>query len=263
MKIAALPMYDFPELRWATDAVWAAIAARVPGAPAALERSREIDDVWTDPDLLLAQTCGYPLMTSLAGRVRLLATPRYRAEGCDGPNYRSAVIVRAGDPAATLADLRGRRCAVNGTGSNSGMNVLRAAIAPLATNGRFFDQVAITGSHEASIEAVAQNIADIAAIDCITWAQLQRLRPDSVAGLRVLDWTEASPGLPLITSEHTSAHALSRLANALLDLNADQTLAPALAALLIDGFEILPLQAYAAILDLEHRASRLGYKVLQ
>jgi ABC-type phosphate/phosphonate transport system substrate-binding protein len=110
---------------------------------------------------------------------------------------------------------------------------------------------------------VAQNIADIAAIDCITWAQLQRLRPDSVAGLRVLDWTEASPGLPLITSEHTSAHALSRLANALLDLNADQTLAPALAALLIDGFEILPLQAYAAILDLEHRASRLGYKVLQ
>ena len=33
--------------------------------------------VWRSPRLLLAQTCGYPLMTLLRGQVRLIGKPRY------------------------------------------------------------------------------------------------------------------------------------------------------------------------------------------
>jgi ABC-type phosphate/phosphonate transport system substrate-binding protein len=256
-------MYDFPELRWATDALWAAIAARVPGAPARLARGRALMDVWTDPALLLAQTCGYPLVTSLAGKVRLVAVPRYRAAGCAGILYRSAVIVRADEPAACLADLRGRRCAVNGAESNSGMNVLRAAIAPLAERARFFGSVIMTGAHDASVGAVARGDADVAAIDCVTWAQLQRLRPGAVAGLRVLAWTAATSGLPLITSVRTDSATRDRLVRALDDVVADVTLAPVRDTLLIDGFATVPLGAYDAVLDLEKRAFELGYGALK
>jgi ABC-type phosphate/phosphonate transport system substrate-binding protein len=263
MSVAALPMYDFPELHWATDALWVAIAARVKRAPAPLARGRALMDIWTDPDLLLAQTCGYPLVTSLSGKVRLLAVPRYRAEGCAGVMYRSAVIVRADAAAARLADLRGRRCAVNGADSNSGMNVLRAAVAPLAVDGRFFGDVLSTGAHAASVDAVARGDADVAAIDCVTWAQLQRLRPAAVAGLRVLAWTAASPGLPLITSVRTSPETRDKLAQALDDVAADAALAPVLDALLIDGFEQLPLRAYDSVLDLERLACRFGYNILR
>ena len=218
-------MYDLPELRPATDALWAAIAARLldrgVAAPDVLSRDTDLPAMWTDRLLLLGQTCGYPLMTSLAGKVALINTPAYLAEGCDGAFYRSAVVVRETDSAASLADLRGRRCAINDAVSNSGMNVLRAAIAPLATGApRFFAETIMTGSHAASVVSVAEERADLAAIDCVTWAHLQRWRPETAGKLRVLDWTQPTPGLPLITATATSDATVRALAGALDSLGA-------------------------------------------
>ena len=267
--LAALPMYDLAELRSATDALWAAIAARLVQAgiedvPASLSRDADLDAVWTDPALLLAQTCGYPLVTTLRNRVTLVATPRYAAPGCDGAAYRSAIVVRAGDPATRLADLRGRRCAVNDFGSNSGMNLLRAAVAPLADGQpAFFAEIVVTGAHAASIEAVAGDAADVAAIDCVTWAQLRHHRPNVTAALRVLAWTAPSPGLPLITSRHTSERTRHALLRALHEVAGDPALHDVRAALLLDGFEPLPLDAYEAVLELERDAATAGYSTLR
>jgi ABC-type phosphate/phosphonate transport system substrate-binding protein len=265
MPIAALPMYDFDELREATDALWSAIAYRLgPIAPAALSRGADPEQYWTDADLLLGQTCGYPLVTSLRGKVVLLATPRYSATGCDGAFYRSAVVVRAGDAANSLADLRGRVCAVNDRASNSGMNVLRAAVAPLAAgSARFFGGVVITSDHAGSIRAVAERRADVASIDCVTWAHFGHLRAAEASDLRVLTWTEASPGLPLVTSVHTAAPVRHALVRALHEVANDQALAPVREALRLEGFELLELGAYGAVLALERRAQAAGYEVLQ
>jgi ABC-type phosphate/phosphonate transport system substrate-binding protein len=261
-------MYDFEELRPATDALWSAIAARLNDqgveAPATLLRGPPLHDIWTDPDLLLAQTCGYPLVTSLAGRVTLVATPSYAAEGCGGTSYRSAIIVRTTDRATVLADVHGRRCAMNGPDSNSGMNVLRAAIAPLAGGAaQFFGAVITTGSHAASADAVAAGDADVAAIDCITWAHLQHLRPSAVQTLRVLAWTQATPGLPLITARATTATTIRALRHALAGVAADAALAPVRAALRLTGFTSLPPSAYEAILALEQSAQTAGYPRLR
>ena len=261
--LAALPMYDFPEIREATDALWSAIGAHLAGAgidvPVVLTRDMPLETLWTDPSLLLAQTCGYPLVTTLRDRVTLLATPRYTAPGCEAATYRSAIIVRAGDPATTLAGLRGRRGTLNGADSNSGMNLLRAAIAPLARGAPFFAQTLTTGSHAASVQAVAGGEADVAAIDCITWAHLQHLRPQTTKALRVLAWTKATPGLPLITALATPAPTRQALLNALDHVAQTPALAPVRATLRLDGFEILPLAAYDEILDLERQAVAAGY----
>jgi len=268
MRLAALPMYDLPELHAANDALWRAIAVRLEAqgvpAPACLLRGRPLDEVWADPDLLLGQTCGYPLVTRLAGRVGLVATPRYGAPGCEGALYRSAMVVRSGDPARTLADLRRRRCAVNDAASNSGMNVLRAAVAGVAAGAaRFFSEIVMTGGHVASAQAVAGGLADVAAIDCITWAHLQRWRPYETAGLRVLDWTESSPGLPLITALRTGAPIRAALLRALDEVATDPALAPVRQDLLLEGFEVLALSDYAPVLALERRAAAAGYPVLR
>ncbi len=260
-------MYDLPELQAANDALWAAIADRlrgqgVDGVPERLTRKGPVEAIWADPRLLLAQTCGYPLVASLGERVRVVATPRYSAPGCDGALYRSAVVVRAGDAARDLADLRGRRAAVNDLASNSGMNLLRAEIAPLANGSPFFGAVAITGAHAASVEAVAAGEADVAAIDCITWAHLQRLRPSMTKALRVLSWTKATPGLPLITATTTDAPVLAALRHALAEIAVDPELAPVRAALLLDGFDTLAEGAYAAILVLERAAIAQSYPTL-
>jgi ABC-type phosphate/phosphonate transport system substrate-binding protein len=260
-------MYDLPELEAANDALWASIAERlvaqgVEAVPERLTRGGALEAIWTDPRLLLAQTCGYPLVASLGERVRVVATPRYGAQGCDGALYRSAIVVRAGDPARDVADLRGRRAAVNDLASNSGMNLFRAEIAPLANGPSFFAAVTITGAHAASVEAVAAGEADVAAIDCITWAQLQRLRPRTTTALRVLSWTTATPGLPLIAAATTDAAVVAALRKALADVAVDPALAAVRAALLLDGFETLPGGDYQAILALERDAIAQGYPTL-
>jgi ABC-type phosphate/phosphonate transport system substrate-binding protein len=125
----------------------------------------DYETTWLDPYLLLSQTCGYPLRHRLERRVRYVGTPVYEVEGTDGPYYRSAIVVRADDPAEALVELRGRRAAYNGLSSQSGYNAFRDLVAPLARDGRFFANVIETGSHAASVRAVIADKADIAAID--------------------------------------------------------------------------------------------------
>ena len=94
--IAGLPMYDWPERRVETDTLWARLrdALRAAGfeAPDALTRTDDPRDLWLSADLLLGETCTYPLETVLAGKVRYLATPVHDAPGCGRGTYRSVVI---------------------------------------------------------------------------------------------------------------------------------------------------------------------------
>ena len=264
MSIASLPMYDLPELQAATDALWSALAARVPHAPKMLTRAANLEKIWADPDLLLAQTCGYPLVTSLAGKVALLATPCYDATGCEGPAYRSAIITHVEEPANTLSALRGKICAINSADSNSGMNLLRAEIAPLVHNGeKFFARIVTTGSHASSVEAVADGHADVAAIDCVTWALLQDRRPTALREIHLLGWTQSTPGLPLITSLRTDEPTRRALIEALHDIIADPALAQIRTALRLERFIELPLPAYDRILEVERTAIAAGYPVLR
>jgi ABC-type phosphate/phosphonate transport system substrate-binding protein len=192
-------MYDWPEVRLATDALWAAIAgavrARGLDAPDELDRTVSPGDQWRDPGLLFSQTCGYPYATALRGTVRLVATPVYVAEGCVGPTYRSAVVTRADDPARGLADLRGRTAAYNAPNSQSGYSAFRSAVAPLAQDGAFFARTVETGGHRESMVSVAEGHADCAAIDCVCWSMAEHYRIDLASRLKVIAWSDPAPAI--------------------------------------------------------------------
>jgi ABC-type phosphate/phosphonate transport system substrate-binding protein len=262
--VAALPMYDLPELEAANDALWSALAERLRAAgvartPPILTRGRPLGPLWSDPRLLLAQTCGYPYIVGLRGWVRLVGTPQYRAAGCEGPFHRSAVLVRSGDRAQSLDEMRGRRLALNEATSNTGMNLLRAEIAPLAKSARFFGEVITTGAHARSAAAVAGGEADLCAVDCVTWAHLQRLEPTMASKLRVLAWSSRSPGLPLITGRMTDEATFAALGQCLADVMGDPTLAEVRRALLLDGLHTLPDANYRGLLYVEQIAIDQGY----
>jgi ABC-type phosphate/phosphonate transport system substrate-binding protein len=197
-----------------------------------------------------------------ADRVRLVATPRYAAPGCEGASYRSAIVVREDDPAETLADLRGRRCVINERSSNSGVNMLRASIAPLANGKRFFESVVLGGSHRGSVKMVSAGDADVAAVDCVSFAHFQRLYPSTAAPLRILDWTPSAPSLPFITARTTSDETLGKLRSSLAAVMADRELDDARERLLLDGFDLEPAEGYSEVLRLERVAAELGYPKL-
>ncbi|WP_152613194.1 PhnD/SsuA/transferrin family substrate-binding protein, partial [Inquilinus limosus] len=89
--------------------------------------------------------------------------------------------------------------------------------------------------------------ADIAAIDCVTYALLQRHRPGATAGLRVIGRTAPAPGLPFVTRRDAPDRTVEALRAALCGALADPALAGARAALLIEGIEILGEADYDAI----------------
>ena len=254
---AALPMYDLVELRDATCAWWDAIA-RHAGVAADLLSPDDLTTHWTAPDLLFSQTCGYPLTHALAGRVRYLATPRYAAEGCDGPLYRSAVLVREASALRTFADASGKKVAINGFDSQSGCNVLRAMAARTSAVRPFFGGVVVTGSHAASLMAVVEARAELAAVDCVTLALLRAVRPTASTGLRAIAWSTAAPSLPYITGLRTSNEVTTALAHGLASAAADPALASVRRRLLIDGVSVLDPSAYAVIPVMRVQARSAG-----
>lgn len=259
-------MYDHLAARWATDRLWAAISAKLAkagiDAPEHLHRPQDYVASWTDPDLLLSQTCGFPYVSMLRGEVQLVATPCYRAEGCEGPAYRSALITRADDPGQALEDFRGRRAAFNAPHSQSGYNCLRSAVALLAEGAPFFSGVVETGRHAASLEAVAESKADLCAIDCVTWALEEKYAPEAAKRFKVIGWSEPAPALPYITSQKTDEATLQALRAATMQVSGEPGLADVRDALLLDGFQILGDEDYEPVAEMERRAADQGYPKL-
>ena len=259
-----LPMYDPPELRATVDAWWAGLARAfraegVLNVPGRLDRSLSLDALWGAPDLLVTQTCGYPLVGAWSDRLQYLATPRYAALGCEGANYCSWIVVAADSPARRLEDLRGARCSINGRNSHSGYNTLRALVAPLACNGRFFGSVSVSGGHSESFTQLERGEVDVAAIDCVTHALLSRCRPQAIAATRIIGQTVSAPGLPFATRIDAEPELVERLRAGLFRAFDDPALASLRKELLIVGLDVLPPGAYGCIAEMEADAKRRCY----
>lgn len=264
--IASLPWYDLRELRTVTDALWQRIAAaaarRGLTAPTSLCREIDHETQWRSARLLLSQACGYDVVFGHRENLRVVATPRYLAEGCVGARYASWIVVAQHAPARQLVDLRGGVCAANQTTSHSGMNALRALIAPLAGGRPFFREVRWCGAHEQSLGLIRQGLADVAAIDCVTHALLARHRPQALHGTRILASTPPAAAPPFVTSSSTNPATRAALRAALHEVMVDPEAAALRAALLLDGVEELPPDAYAPIAALERDARERGYPTL-
>lgn len=241
--IAALPMYDWPSLAAAHDALWAGIRGRLRAAgraaPEALDRGIGLWEGWLHPRLVLGQTCGMPYRTRLHGQVVLVGTPDYGLPEAPSGHYYSQLVVRRG-AGGTLADFAERTLAFNGHDSQSGWAAPQNQAAVL---GFRFRRTLHTGAHRDSALAVAGGRADIAAIDAVTWRILGREMPEVAAALEVIGHTDPTPGLPLIAAAGTDpvplAEAVAGAIGALEAADRD--------ALGLTGLAQVPAAAYLAV----------------
>lgn len=243
--IASLGMYDRPELQPANDRYWALIRdnlrARGVEAPQALTRGpRAYMPAWQSPDLLLSQTCGLPYATLLHGQVTLVGTPDYGLPGCPPGYYNSAFVVRADDPRTTLAEFDGTPIAYSEAISQSGWG---APQNHAARHGLRFPAGLATGAHVSSAAAVADGHADLAALDCLSWAMIQECDPPLAARLREITRTEPTPATPLVTARPALTETLFvAVAEAIAALGATDR-----ATLHLRGLVRIPDRAYLAV----------------
>ena len=214
MRRAALPMYDWPEIRSQTEAFWDRLRAGL-DLPA-LTHPVEMDDllaIWRDPQTLIADACWGTVDLDLIGTQRIIGRRSYDGvPGGAGTTYRSALVARDGKaagPGATAvlpAGLDRMRLAANSVDSRSGW-------LSIAEDAQMDDAgVLWTGAHRASIRAVADGRADVAAIDCRSW-QLALDHEAAARSLTVIGWTAPRPGHFFMTGTKTPdaiADALSR-----------------------------------------------------
>ncbi|MNR12432.1 ABC transporter, phosphonate, periplasmic substrate-binding protein [compost metagenome] len=196
-------------------------------------------------------------MTALRGKVRVLGRPRYELPDSSGGNHCSLLLCRVDDRRQTLADFRHSRGVINSQDSNSGMNLLRHRLASLQRDGRFFAQVGISGSHRESLRWLREDLADLAAIDSVTFAYLARHAAEEVAGLRVIARSALSPALPFITAATVTDEQAEEL---LQVMNLALRELPEVAQTL--GLpEVLPTNEsdYQIVLDYQREAEVLGY----
>ncbi len=198
--IASLPMYQRPQLAATHNLLWRFIRERLAAAgidsPVALSIDKDELSTWTDPKLVLSQTCGMPYRSLLHDRVNLVGTPDYAVDGCAPGYYRSAIVVRANDPRQHIQEFESAIFAYNDTMSQSGFAAPYWHCRP---HGFWFQKRFQTQRHVDSARAVATGEADIASLDAVTWRHAERY--EGFCGqLRVLDWTAPTPGLPYICS---------------------------------------------------------------
>ncbi len=231
-------MYDWDEVAWAHDLLWAAVAERLNAegisAPGAVDRRRSADSVWRDPGLVLSQTCGFPFSTRLRGMVRLVAVPIYDATGCQGAAYSSMIVTRRGELSEEIGLFAGRRFAYNSADSLSGFLALKSTMKEAGLDPSKVEWIE-TGSHRASIRAVATEGADVAAVDAVCWALALRHEPELTAALKVVAVTPLRPGLPLITAVERTDREVSTIRTALKETLRDPATKAARAAIHITG----------------------------
>ncbi|MCF6305665.1 MAG: PhnD/SsuA/transferrin family substrate-binding protein [Rhodobacteraceae bacterium] len=210
--IAALQMYDFPEIRENTDRFWQLIRAELSESgitcPQSLTRDQNAADIWRDDNLLFSQTCGLPYIRGLTGQAVLLGTPDYGLIPDQPGQYYSVVIVSKNTPRQTLAEMRNSVFAYNDTGSQSGAFAIFDTLFEQFGDMQFFGSCVASGSHLASVQMVASGQADIAAIDAVSWRYLEQFQNDT-RHVRMFATTRPAPGLPYITGKNQNTAAIS------------------------------------------------------
>lgn len=264
MAIASMPWYDLPEIRRFTDSFWRAISdqLRADGVnyvPDSLERDLHHEDQWIHPSLMFTQACGYDIALDAGRFLKAIAAPCFLFAGCSAHYYSSYVVVRYDSPARELPDLRGTRAVINNVSSHSGTNSLRAMIAPLCRDGRFFGEVTESGAHVSSIERLQGGESDVACIDCVTWGLLNLHRPGFTDGLRIIANTPAAPAPPYVTSNRYGRVFSRKLQNALVRVMNNPDTAETRKALGLGSVALLDNSVYQRILDFENVAAEHQY----
>ena len=192
--IASLPMYAQPANRAAHDALWALIRDglrdRGVTAPETLDHDINHVESWGHPDLVLGQICNLPYRAEFRDRVTLIGTADYDLPDCPPGHYYSHVVTRT-EP----VDLVTARFACNDLMSHSGYGTAQRWA---QDRGLVFTSALVTGSHRASMAAVAAGVADLAVIDAQTW-WIAAQEDGITDGLHIIGHTAPSPGMTFIT----------------------------------------------------------------
>jgi len=199
----------------------------------------------------VALVCTGTYTRALPGnRIKLLVQPEFE----NGLEYRSVFLVPARSKAKTLADLRGTVMAFTDPESNTGCFVPTVTFAQRGWQPEsFFKKITFTGSHDRSIEAVARDLVDVAAVDSLVWESAKRQTPSLAERAKVIWQSEAFGPPPIVVPRSIDAELEASLRRAFLALNHDEAGRKILSPIGIKRFTMPRPQDYETAIEFYRR----------
>jgi phosphonate transport system substrate-binding protein len=200
-----------------------------------------------DVDLAFVCTSAY-----VAGRrdfgLQLVAVPQVQGDTI----YHSILIVPIDSPAETMADLRGAVFAFTDPISTSGRNYPIWLVQTLGeTPESFFSRTFYTYSHDDAIRAVANRVADGAAVDSLVYAFAVEREPELAEKTRVIHQSPAFGMPPVVAGPDIRPQMLAELQEVLLSMGDSPSGRNALQAAGFDTFVLIDDAAYDSVRVLE------------
>ncbi len=166
--------------------------------------------------------------------------------------YFSEIIVRRGAPYTRVEDLRGAVFAFTDPLSNTGYLYPVYLLSTLGERPEtFFSRTFFTYSHDNAIYAVADGIADAAAVDSLVLDYALKRRPDLRERLRTIHRSPPFGMPPVVTGPDVRPQLKARVQHILFTAHEDPEGQAALAALDIDRFVPADDAAYDTIREME------------
>jgi phosphonate transport system substrate-binding protein len=214
----------------------------------------EVNDLVQSGDVDVAFVC---TSAYIVGKrdfdMQLLAAPQVMGDTV----YYSLLIVPADSPAQSMADLRGAVFAFTDPISTSGRNYPIRLVQQLgATPESFFSRTFYTYSHDDAIRAVANRVADGAAVDSLVYAFALEREPELAQKTRVIHTSLAFGIPPVAVSPNARPQLVADLQDALLRMNETAVGRAALQAAGMDRFVLIDDAVYESVRELETAVNR-------
>jgi phosphonate transport system substrate-binding protein len=221
------------------------------GRPVELVQRRtygEVNDLLASGDVDVAFVCtsAYVAGTRDFG-MQLLVAPRVTGRMV----YHSLLIVPAESTARGMADLRGSVFAFTDPISTTGRNYPLFLVHEMGVTGAsFFERTFYTYSHDDAIRAVAQGVADGAAVDNLVYEFAVAREPELGEQTRVIHTSPPFGMPPVVTGPHTRPQLAAEVQALLLEMEDNPEGRAALASAGFDGFGLVDDASYDTVRSL-------------
>lgn len=185
--------------------------------------------------------------------LELLAAPRAYGK----LSYHAYIIVPVNSSANKLDDLKGKTFSFTDPLSNSGALVPEFMLTRKgASSKRFFGKIVFSGSHDKSIQAVADSLVDGASVDSLVWEYLNRLSPELTRKTRIIERSEPYAIPPFVVRPGLNPVLKSKLREILLNAHNVPEGKKLLDKMMIDRFEIIDDKAYDSIREMKRMTGK-------
>lgn len=214
---------------------------------------KEVNDLLEQRKIDLAFVCSGPYVLGHEKfGMEILAVPVSHGQRV----YHSYFIVHRDSPARSLDDLRGKTFAFTDPASNTGCIVPKYVLAERGeTPESFFRSAFFTNSHDNSVKAVAEQLADGAAVDSLIWDFMHTANLDRVRETKVIAKSPPYGMPPLVVHPRLDEGFKRQLRDAVMTLHKRADSRRVLRQLQIDRFVEGDDSAYDSVRAMQRRLS--------